>query len=55
MNRRIKYFAIICASFFLSSCFEANTDELEKAISKVQDNQKIILKKLRILKKVRLD
>jgi hypothetical protein len=51
MKRGMKYFAIIFASFFLTSCFEANTDELEKAISKVQDNQKIILQKIESLEK----
>ena len=51
MKRGIKYFTIISASFFLTSCFEANTDELEKAISKVQDNQKIILQKIESLEK----
>ena len=33
------------------SCFEADTANLEKAISKVQDNQKIILQKIESLEK----
>ena len=51
MNRGIKYFTLLTSSLLLISCFEADTASLEKAISKVQDNQKIILQKIDSLEK----
>ena len=39
------------SSLLLISCFEADTASLEKAISNVQDNQKIILQKIDSLEK----
>ena len=47
----IKYFTLVTSSLLLISCFEADTASLEKAISKVQDNQKIILQKIESLEK----
>jgi protein-disulfide isomerase len=41
----------LTTSLLLISCFEADTANLEKAISKVQDNQKIILQKIESLEK----
>ena len=49
--RGIKYFTLLASSLLLISCFEADTTSLEKAISKVQDNQKIILQKIESLEK----
>ena len=51
MKRYIKYFTLLASSLLLISCFEADTASLEKAISKVQDNQKIILQKIESLEK----
>ena len=51
MKRGIKYFILLASSLLLISCFEADTANLEKAISKVQDNQKIILQKIEGLRK----
>ena len=51
MKRGIKYFTLLTSSLLLISCFEADTASLEKAISKVQDNQKIILQKIELLEK----
>ena len=51
MNRSMKYFMILASSFLLMSCFEANTESVEKAIAKVEDNQKIILQKIEALEK----
>ena len=51
MKRCIKYFTLLASSLLLISCFEADTASLEKAISKVQDNQKIILQKIESLEK----
>ena len=51
MHRSIKYFTLLTSSLLLISCFEADTANLEKAISKVQDNQKIILQKIESLEK----
>ena len=51
MKRGIKYFTLLISSLLLISCFEADTASLEKAISKVQDNQKIILQKIESLEK----
>ena len=51
MKRGIKYFTLLASSLLLISCFEADTASLEKAISKVQDNQKIILQKIESLEK----
>ena len=51
MKRGIKYFMLLTSSLLLISCFEADTASLEKAISKVQDNQKIILQKIESLEK----
>ena len=53
MKRGIKYFTLLTSSLLLISCFEADTASLEKAISKVQDNQKIILQKIESLEKTR--
>jgi len=51
MKRAMKYFVLLTSSLLLISCFEADTESLEKAISKVQDNQKIILQKIESLEK----
>ena len=51
MKRGIKYLTLLTSSLLLISCFEADTAGLEKAISKVQDNQKIILQKIESLEK----
>jgi len=51
MQRGMKYFTLLTSSLLLISCFEADTASLEKAISKVQDNQKIILQKIESLEK----
>ena len=51
MKRSLKYFTLLTSSLLLISCFEADTASLEKAISKVQDNQKIILQKIESLEK----
>ena len=51
MKRGIKYFTLLTSSLLLISCFEADTANLEKAISKVQDNQKIILQKIESIEK----
>lgn len=51
IKRSIKYFTLVTSSLLLISCFEADTASLEKAISKVQDNQKIILQKIESLEK----
>ena len=51
MKRGIKYFTLLTSSLLLISCFEADIASLEKAISKVQDNQKIILQKIESLEK----
>ena len=51
MKRGIKYFTLLASALLLISCFEADTASLEKAISKVQDNQKIILQKIESLEK----
>lgn len=51
MKRGIKYFTLLTSSLLLISCFEADTANLEKSISKVQDNQKIILQKIELLEK----
>ena len=51
MKRGIKYFTLLTSSLLLISCFEADTASLEKAINKVQDNQKIILQKIESLEK----
>jgi hypothetical protein len=51
IKRSVKYFTLITSSLLLISCFEADTASLEKAISKVQDNQKIILQKIESLEK----
>tara|TARA_B100000579_G_C22451823_1_gene674692 strand:- start:210 stop:521 length:312 start_codon:yes stop_codon:yes gene_type:complete len=47
----MKYLTLIISSLLLVSCFEVNTDGLDKAIAKVQDNQKIILQKIEALEK----
>ena len=46
MKTTMKYTLLGTFSLFFMSCFEANTKELEKSISKIQDNQKIILQKI---------
>ena len=51
MKRGIKYFTLLTSSLLLISCFEADTANIEKAINKVQDNQKIILQKIESLEK----
>ena len=51
MKRGIKYFTLLTSALLLISCFEADTASLEKEISKVQDNQKIILQKIESLEK----
>ena len=51
MKRGIKYFTLLTSSLLLISCFEADTTSIEKAINKVQDNQKIILQKIELLEK----
>ena len=51
MKRVMKYFALLASSLLLISCFEVKTTSLEKAVSKVQDNQKIILQKIESLEK----
>ena len=51
MKRGMKYFILLLSSLLLISCFEADTANLEKSISKVQDNQKIILQKIESLEK----
>ena len=51
IKRGIKYFTLLISSLLLISCFEADTANLEKAISKVQDNQKIILQKIESIEK----
>ena len=51
MNRRNKKLVLLISSLLLMSCFEANTENLEKAISKVQDTQKIMLQKIESLEK----
>jgi len=49
--RGIKYFTLLASSLLLVSCFEVDTASLEKEISKIQDNQKIILQKIESLEK----
>jgi len=51
MKLGVKYFILIISSLLFVSCFEANTEALEKEISKVQDTQKIILQKIEALEK----
>ena len=51
MKLFMKYLTLIISSLLLVSCFEVNTDGLDKAIAKVQDNQKIILQKIEALEK----
>ena len=51
MKRGMKYFTLLTSSLLLISCFEADTANIEKAINKVQDNQKIILQKIESLEK----
>ena len=51
MKKSIKYFTVLTSSFLLMSCSEVDTASLEKAINKVQDNQKIILQKIESLEK----
>ena len=52
MNRGIKYFTLLTSSLLLISCFEVDTASLEKEISKVHDNQKIILQKIEAISKL---
>jgi protein-disulfide isomerase len=51
MKLGVKHFVLMISSLLFVSCFEANTEALEKEISKVQDTQKIILQKIEALEK----